>query len=340
MSGKQYVIGVFDGEFAKTAWKAYLSNRTSFGTDQLPKAQRIESVHRILLRAPDQFAKTALMAACTNETVATFAKDSVSALLLGPSANNVRAILYIHTRTHLLGAGHATHLLRKAQRMTALPTEPKTLSTTAAACNGWYASLLFLRSGFTCDMALFKTDITMPGEVTTGGSTALSFRWPPSNGENQVELVKQAMQSQRARRTKRSQDFANELEKVYKFISQKTKEQFTRELEEATAFTDNLTLPTPSQVSTRKRKKEPDPYVPPVRRSSHSQTSAQSSSHTNPANPTNVVTPRPHVPTSLLAEYSRLCRSSKSGLRSSRDVEATVEQLINAYSDEDGEDEE
>ena len=64
-----------------------------------------------MLRAPDGFSKTQLIAAFTEKNVAAFAKTSVSVLVLGPAANNVRNILYVHTRTRQfaqLGAYAAT----------------------------------------------------------------------------------------------------------------------------------------------------------------------------------------------------------------------------------------
>ena len=222
--------------------------------------------------------------------------------------------------------------------MALYPSEPKTLATTAAACNGWYASLLFLRNGFTCDMALFKTDITMPGEVTKGGSTALSFRYPPSNGEDQAELVKKAMEVQRSRKSQRAQDFADELSKVYEYISEKTRDQFQTELAHATAFTDGMAIR--SAPSGKKRKKDVSEdavkYAPPVRRSQSKQ----------PV----VVTPRPYVATSLLNQSAASAASdnsapnSKRASRSSikraedaikREVDETVERLLEAYSDKE-----
>lgn len=357
MQTSSYVNGVFDGDFAKAAWKGYLSNITGFGTDQLPKAQRIEAVQRVLLRAPDGFAKTQLMAAFTEKNVAAFAKTAVSAMLLGPAANNVRNILYVHTRTRQFGAGHATHLVRKAQAMSLNPSEPKSLSTTAAACNGWYASLLFLRNGFTCDMALFKTDITMPGEVTTGGSSALSFRYPPSAGEDQVELVKAAMKSQRARRSQRSRDFADELERVLDYVSKKTQEQFNAELANTTAFTDSIAVRTEPSVSSSSRKSrkrkmkeaessEEKPsyapsYAPPVCRS-------KSKEAVQTAVQTAVVTPRPTVPSNRASSSAKVAnrasRSSRSSSRKktedsiTREVEDTVDRLMQAYSDDDDDD--
>ena len=333
MSGSSnfYVNAVFDGEFAQAAWKGYLSNRTGFGTDQLPKAERIEAVHRVLLRAPNGFSALELVAAFTDKNVVGFAKTAVSALVLGPAANNVRNILYVHTRTRQFGAGHATHLIRKAQAMALQPSEPKTLSTTAAACNGWYASLLFLRNGFTCDIALFKTDITLPGEVTKGGSSALSFRYPPSRGEDQVELVKKAMEAQRARKTKRSQEFAAELQKVYEYIAGKTNDQFMAEIASASAFTDNMATrfgPTSSasrKASKRKRDEAssslPQAYVPPVRRSASKQ----------PA----VAAPSPYASKSLLRSGSKSGRSDQWTNRHLDEVETTIARILDDYDDDE-----
>jgi len=345
MSASNYVTGVFDGEFAKAAWRGYLSNITGFGSDQLPKAQRIEAVHRVMLKAPDGFAKTQLIAAFTEKNVTAFAKTSVSVLVLGPAANNVRNILYVHTRIRQFGARHATSLIRKAQAMALHPGEPKTLATTAAACNGWYASLLFLRNGFTCDMALFKTDITLPGEVTKGGSTALSFRYPPSTGEDQVDLVKKAMQAQRARRSQRSQDFADELQKVHTHIAARTNEQFKDEIAHATAFTDNLAIRSAPIGKKRKKEKGEDEdededevqYAPPVRRSQ----SKNSNQSKEPVVATPVV-PSAGPSAWSSAGPSRSGRSSRSSRKAEedaikREVDETVGRLLEE--DDDGEDE-
>ena len=139
-------------------------------------------------------------------------RQACAALLLtAPCTDNVYTMLYVHTRSNQQGAGCGSSLLQQAK----LFVGSGTLRTHAAACRTYYATLLTLRNGFMADIALFHTDIPLPGQAIPTGSSELDLWWSPRiTAAEQLAFVKQAHAAQCRRRSHHARAYAEDLKRV------------------------------------------------------------------------------------------------------------------------------
>ena len=165
------------GPDAVAAWKAYVGNRALFGgTREQGYACTLQDPATIFLVLPGQ--QMPGLHGITDRAAAArhMGRQACAALLLtAPGTDNVYTMLYVHTRSNQQGAGCGSKLLQQAK----LLVGNGTLRTHAAACRTYYATLLTLRNGFMADIALFNTDIPLPGQAIPTGSSELDLWWSP-----------------------------------------------------------------------------------------------------------------------------------------------------------------
>ena len=215
---------------AQAIWEAYLATPTGFAPRQRIYAKGLDNPSRVLLATrPSATAIAEQIPTASAQKKAALIKEflrcSVAILLLGPTTTVgtelQRKILYMHTRAHFLGAGHATALLQEAQILKAVGNDVG-LVVDAAACRTWVSSLVLLRNWFGCSQDIWSCDLPRPGETPSSSSHQLMFHWKPAtSGEEHVQFVRVAAEKQLARRSKRAKEYGAELLEVVKTLERK-----------------------------------------------------------------------------------------------------------------------
>lgn len=206
-----YVVRVVRGSGAVIAWRAYMSNRTRFGSADLV-------VHARTLNVPDllYLALPKESTAAAANTPKDLGKEACGCLSLGPLVRSKhRQIFFVHVRTHLYGDGQASRLVYAAQEDAAAVKGNLTVSS--PACRTWYATLLFLRNGFIGDENLMSADIRLfESMVVTANTSIITFTWTP--GAEVADHIRYVERVRRAQETARHTEFAVELAHVVRHL--------------------------------------------------------------------------------------------------------------------------
>lgn len=216
---KNSTILEFDAE-ADEIWQAYAVTKKGFPPWQREYAVTLPAPSCVLLAtssAGEVIANLIPEAPLSQKTnlVKELLTCSKAILLLDSivekAAASERKILYMHTRTHWLGAGLASALLERAQQRAA----DVILFADAAACRTWDSSLVLLRNWFACTIDLWSCDLPRPRETPSPNSHRLMFIWKQDKSkQDHIDFVRTAMQKQLARRSARAKEYAKELQAV------------------------------------------------------------------------------------------------------------------------------
>lgn len=213
---------VFENEEAVKAWRAYRGNKTGFPIAKRAYAAKLPAPSKLYARAPATLNSGPLGAdgVRSDEAVGAFAAAAASVVLLGPErARRERSMDFVHTRSHLQGAGHASALIEAAQ---AEATGP--LFTCYPACRGWEGSLTALSNFFSADSTILDNalDIARPGETPGPLTSQMSFFWHPTMDKAQhVRDVRAIAAKFGARRGERSKEYGRALEGVVRTLEAK-----------------------------------------------------------------------------------------------------------------------
>lgn len=205
------------GALAAAAWEGYFKNRSNIPTDERVYADTLPVPTGCSLRVVDNMATQVAAEALrldVSDTSAARTLGYYSCAMISFSDNEQgthKLLNYVHTRSNMRGAGHASAALTYLQQH----LDGHKIVTWAAACRSREASLFLLRHFFHCDIELFSADFARTGERIAATDMPLSFSWSSSDSKTQaITFVESAARKQRARRTIESTAFAEELDVV------------------------------------------------------------------------------------------------------------------------------